>query len=376
MTVNLDSLFKQFYTRGENELIHVRRILDRTNTLHNTDKTWGASQAAALIGRSVPWLRENDPDAPKNEQSVSQWSLTRINQIRNRIGKRLNRPANTKPHVVAINNIKGGVSKTTTTAHLAHAMAIAGLRVLCLDFDPQGSLTHWLGRLLPEIDLSESDVPVNALLNNPLEITSLIRSTAFTNVSLIPSSPHMQDLDLLLPNSKPSNGVPKHPAIRLKYGLDQLYFSDNFDVILIDCPPNMGSLTINALVAANCYIMPMRPATLDRAAFVALCSSFAGFFKTVLHDRVDYLRILITQHTGSSDDVYNESRIRTLYGEHVLSQVLHQSSEISKAASQLSTVYQLNKPINSRDTYKRALSTLDAVNNEIIKDLLALWGRQ
>lgn len=372
--MNLQSLFNQFHYRGENELTHVRRILDQTNKTYNTDKTWGVTQAAEMIGRSVPWLRNNDPDAPVNQHGKAQWSLTRINQIRERIGTRKKRPVGSAPHVIAIANIKGGVGKTTTAAHLAHGLAMAGLRVLCQDFDPQGSFTHLLGRLLPEVDLTEQDVPVQALSRQPSLLPSLIRPTAFANVSLIPSGPRMQDLDLLLTSSVSANSG-SNPALRLRTGLSEPFFADNFDVILIDCPPNMGILTINALMAANALIMPIQPAALDRAAFVAMCQSFAQFFGAVKHDRVAYLRILITQHRGTSDDVYNESRIRTLYGEHVLSQTVQHSSEISKAASQLSTVYQLARPINSRDTYKRALDTVSAVNNEICADLMALWEK-
>lgn len=375
MTTPTKSLFEQFYQRGEKELIHVRRILQKTNKTFAEPKTWGIQQAAALIGRSAPWLREHDPDAPKNEQGFPQWDLARINQIRERVKRRPSRPKGAALPVIAFHNMKGGVGKTTCCSHFAHAAAIEGYRVLAIDFDPQGSLSHLLARLSPEVDLGEEDVPLAAFLKAPDTLQRYVRGTSFTNVSLIPCSPIMQELDIALPNPQLSNAATLgSSALRLKKGLSQSFFEDNFDLVVIDCPPNMGSLTVNAMMAATGFIMPIRPGALDRAAFVVMCQSFATFFEMV--DRsLDYVKILITQHEGSSDDVYNESRLRALFGEHVLGHVFHQSKEIAKAASQLSTVYQLNKPINSRDTWKRALDTANGVNQEILKDLTAQWRK-
>lgn len=363
-------LFRRFHRLGERELSKIREITERATPQAET-RTWGTQQAAEMIGRSEPWLREHDPDAPRNRQGHARWDLHRINQIRDAIGTRYRRPAGSPVIKTAFFNFKGGVSKTTSCANLAHKLAIEGFRVLVIDLDPQASLTYVLGRIIPELDLGEEDVLNETLLNDLSLLPKLIRKTRFPGVDLIPTNLQLQGLDLVLPNPELNNRDQLGPAAsRLARALQQV--EDQYDVILFDCAPNMGAVTANAMYAANSVIVPLPPASFDRASFVQLCQHLALYYSQVPHSLL-YLRILVSQHKGTSSEIFNESRIRALYGEHVLANVLQDSAEISKAHSQMSTVYDLEKPISSRDTYQRAIDMLDRLNMEIINDFKRIW---
>lgn len=370
---NPAALFDNFSERSQTELLKIREIIKQDNDyIPKSPRTWGITEVSDMIGRSAPWLRDNDPDVPRNRQGHGRWDLPRINSLRDKVGTRLRRPENVKTLVKAIVNFKGGVGKTTATAHLAQKCAIDGMRVLAVDLDPQATLTFLLAGLIPEVDLTEDDLINECLLSEPDTLGKIIKSTYFAGVDVVPTSLPLQDLDLALPNPELNNRDTLGSAVlRLRNALASV--QDDYDVILIDCPPNMGSITANALAAANSLIIPLPPAAADRASFMMFCQSLSLFYGH-LGRELDYMRILISKHDGSAAHKFNEGRIRALYGDYVLTNVLFDSTEIEKASSYMRTVYELEKPMNSRDTYQRAMDSLNGVCGEIVSDIKRLWG--
>ena len=146
--------------------------------------------------------------------------------------------------VYAVVNQKGGVGKTTTAVNLATYMAIAGARVLLIDLDPQGNATSGLGIDRTSLKLSTYDV----LLDNRPVLETLI-STPITNLSLLPSTLDLAgaDIELMPKISRESYLRQAIEAVR-----------SQFEVILIDAPPSLGLLTLNALVAADGLIIPIQ----------------------------------------------------------------------------------------------------------------------
>lgn len=369
-------LFERFYQDGLKQMAGIREeILKETgDDVFKSERTYGIGEAAELIGRSRPWLRENDPDVPKNDKGTGRWTLSRINAIRGAIQERKFRPEGSEPFIVSVFNYKGGVGKTTGAVHLAQRAALDGLRVLVNDLDPQGSCTYSLGGIIPDTDLKDSDVPADILLENPARFKEVIRSTYFSGVYLSPSSLLMQHLDLALPNSAVNNESEVGPAAtRLATGLSEI--KDSFDLIINDCPPNMGALVTNALVASNAIIVPVPPRAYDRASFVSLTNSLSYMYEQ-LGKPLDYLKILITQHGGSASENDQEKKIRALYGDAVLNNVVKHSAEISGASERMSSVYDLEKPLRGRDTHRRAIDMLNAVNKEILDDVKTIWEAQ
>ncbi len=145
---------------------------------------------------------------------------------------------------VAVANQKGGVGKTTTTINLAASVASKGFKVLVVDFDPQGSASSGLGYHKSRVELSIYD----ALIGD-VDIGDCIRPTEITTLFVAPATSDLVGAEIELINSEK----------RERFLADHLAsVADRFDYIIIDCPPSLGMLTLNALVAADGVVVPMQ----------------------------------------------------------------------------------------------------------------------
>ena len=149
-----------------------------------------------------------------------------------------------RARIVAVANQKGGVGKTTTAINLATSIALAGRRVLLVDIDPQGNLTSGIGTKGKH---AEAGTTYEALLTDAAPEAFII-PTGVTNLSVMPADRSLTGAEIELV------GLPEREH-RLKRVLDPLRGS--FDHIFVDCPPSLGLLTLNALVAADAVLIPL-----------------------------------------------------------------------------------------------------------------------
>jgi len=149
--------------------------------------------------------------------------------------------------IVAIANQKGGVGKTTTTINMAAALAEFGSNVLIIDLDPQGNASTGLG-----IDIEARENTTYELLLDDAELKDVILPTNVEGLSIVPSTVDLSSADIeLIANEKRSYLL--HDALR-QPAMEQY----NFDFILIDCPPSLNLLTVNAMVAAHSVLVPLQ----------------------------------------------------------------------------------------------------------------------
>jgi len=344
------------------------------------ERTWGIFEVAELIGTTPQsirrWEKEGFFDAPTIDNSTNRrrYTLEEINKYRDKLNKRYKRPENSGPIIQAISNFKGGSAKTVTTSHQAHYLALQGLRVLVVDLDPQATTTFIIGGLIPDLEIDPDDTMCTTLLEDPNDIKRVIRHSHFTGVDFVPANLALQDVELGLPNPELSNvKTLGSPSTRLKNALALV--ENNYDVILIDCGPNLGILTINAIIAANSLLIPIPPSMLDYASFVMLTGTLANLFEAI-NKRVDVFRLLLTKHSGSNEARQIENMIRKQFNEYVLNNYMSETVEIAKATNDLGTVYETMHPRGSRDTYKRAVSYLDNVYGELLSLYQRLWNGQ
>lgn len=146
--------------------------------------------------------------------------------------------------IIAVANQKGGVGKTTTAINLSACLAEAGKKVLTVDMDPQGNTTSGLG-----IDKNEIENTVYELILDECEIEDCLLDTEFENLSLISSNMNLAGAEIELLNIE-------NKEYRLKMEIKKI--KDNYDYIIIDCPPSLNMLTVNAMTTANTVLVPIQ----------------------------------------------------------------------------------------------------------------------
>ena len=146
--------------------------------------------------------------------------------------------------VIALANQKGGVGKTTTAVNLAACLAVEGRKVLLVDSDPQGNTTSGLG--LDKRDIKKS---IYDMIIKDVPAKDVIVPTAYENLSLLPATIALAGAEIELVNMMSLENRLKNALERVKY---------DYDYVLIDCPPSLGLLTLNALTAASSVIIPIQ----------------------------------------------------------------------------------------------------------------------
>ncbi len=151
------------------------------------------------------------------------------------------------PKIIAIANQKGGVGKTTTTINLGAALAEAGKRVLIVDLDPQGNASTGLG-----VEPDEREFTTYELLLEEIQLSQVVQDTTISNLRIVPATIDLSSADIeLISNEKRSYLL--HDALR-QTDIDKY----DFDYILIDCPPSLNLLTVNAMVASHSVLVPLQ----------------------------------------------------------------------------------------------------------------------
>lgn len=232
----------------------------------------------------------------------------------------LSRPAG--PKIIAIANQKGGVGKTTTTINLAAALAEAGKRILVVDLDPQGNASTGLG-----IEVEDREFTTYDLLLDDIEPQDVIQQTETKGLLIVPATVDLSSADIeLFSNEKRSFLL--HDALR-QTQMDQF----ELDYILIDCPPSLNLLTVNAMIAAHSILVPLQ------SEFFAL-EGLSQLMLTIREVRQSGNRdlriegVLLTMYdkrNNLSQQVENDARANL--GELVFQTVIPRNVRVSEAPS-------------------------------------------
>ena len=187
--------------------------------------------------------------------------------------------------VISIANQKGGVGKTTTSINLGGALAELGYRVLCIDMDPQANLTVGLGISLSDVKVSIADV----LSEDRAGLEDVVKETGMAGLSVVPSTLELASTEVEL-----FTAIGREMVLR-----DALagWAERQFDVIIIDCPPTLGLLTINALVASNRVIIPVQTQYYAIKGLTALIKVINTIKLKLNHD-LEILGLLATFYDG------------------------------------------------------------------------------
>lgn len=279
--------------------------------------------------------------------------------------------------VITVINFKGGSGKTTTAAHLAQKCALDGYRVLAIDLDPQASLSALHG-YQPEFDLLDGGTLYDAIrYDDPVPLSQVIQKTYFTGLDIVPGNLELMEFEHDTPRALAVRGGSLF-FTRIADALAEV--EADYDVVVIDCPPQLGFLTMSALSAATAVLVTVHPQMLDvmsMCQFLLMTSNLLGVVADAGGDMsYDWLRYVVTRYEpGDGPQNQMVSFMRSLFGDHVLNHSVLKSTAISDAGLTKQTLYEVEKGDFTRATYERAMESLNAVNGEIEALIQAAWGR-
>ncbi|MBY6092574.1 plasmid partitioning protein RepA [Maritimibacter alkaliphilus] len=279
-------------------------------------------------------------------------------------------------------NFKGGSSKTTTTVTLGMRLALRGYRVLLIDADPQASLTTFFG-YQPEIDFREGGTLYDAIRYNEgdttrVPLTDVLKSTYFPNLDLVPGGIMLSEFETETPTAL-SRGEQPVFFNRIREPLRQV--EDDYDIVLIDCPPQLGYLTMSAVCASTSLLMTIIPERVDLASASQFLTMASGILE-VLHSNggvgtYDNFAYLLTRFdTAISTQQDLSEWIRELLGDSVIPTPFVKSSAVSEAGLAQKTIFEVElSGSKNRKTYDRALESVIGFSNDIEKMIQAAWNR-
>jgi len=371
---------------GERMIERLRRKSFLPESRKGLHIRFGIAEAAQLLGCSTNRIRmaEEDgrlPAAPSSESGRRLgYTIEEVLRMREVLGASPARLPLDTPAVIAVQNFKGGVGKSTVTTHLAHYLAVQGYRVLVVDCDSQATTTTLFG-FNPHfnIDRNETLYPYLSIEPTQVDLLYAVKRTPWPNVDLIPSNLELFDVEYELAAAGSDGGSVLAARFRkLKTGLADL--ARNYDIVLLDPPPALGTISLAVMQAANALLVPLAATTPDFCSTV----QFLSMMDQVLHQltaagiEVDYQFVrLICSKYDSNDPSHEMVRqiMEQSFGPALLPVPILESAEISHAAMRMMTVYELEKPIGTPKTHKRSRANLDEAMRQVEQLVRQGWGR-
>jgi chromosome partitioning protein len=221
--------------------------------------------------------------------------------------------------VLAVTNQKGGVGKTTTSINLGSYLAAAGYSVVVVDLDPQANATFGLG-----VKLTDDSATVYDVLTGKVAAADALQATAHDNLNIVPAATSLAGAAIELMD-KP------YREYRLRRAIKSL--KENFDYILIDCPPSLGLLTINGLVAADRLLIPVQCEYFALEGLSQLLET-AELVRAHLNPRLQVLGAVLTMYdrrTAMARKIVRE--VRKTFPGHVFESVIPRNTELAEAPS-------------------------------------------
>jgi len=252
--------------------------------------------------------------------------------------------------VIAVANQKGGVGKTTTAVNIAACMASSGRRVLLFDLDPQANATSGLG-----LEKTEGASAYRVLLGEG-SLLDRIQKSAYPNLEIIPSEVDLCGADIEIPRLE-------NHIQRVKMALEAVRQSGRFEIILIDCPPSLGILTLNAFAAADYLLVPLQCEYYALEGISMITRLLDQLRTTGVNSQLELLGVVMTMFDGRtrlSQQVVTE--VRQHFGDLVFETVIPRTTRLAEAPS-------FGKPIIDYDKYSAGAAAYEVLTQDVLKRL-------
>lgn len=370
---------------GERMIEKLRRKAFLPDSRKGLELRIGIAEAAQLLGCSTNRIRmaEEDGRLPSPPPSVNGrrpgYDIEQLLRMREVLDASPRRRAEDPAAIIAVQNFKGGVGKSTVTTHLAHYLAVQGYRVLVVDCDSQATTTTLFG-FNPHFNVEREETLYPYLSIDPTQADLLyaVKRTPWPNVDLIPSNLELFDVEYELAAA----GVDGQSVLatrfrKLKQGLSDL--ARDYDIVILDPPPALGTISLAVMQAANALLVPLAATTPDFCSTVQFLSMMDQVLRQLEEAgiAVDYgfVRLICSKLDGNDP---SHAMVRAImdqtFGPALLPVPILESAEISHAALRMMTVYELGRPIGTARTHKRCRANLDEALGQVEQLVRAGWG--
>ncbi len=391
--------------------------------------SWEVAELIFKVNQSTLRGRlASDPSLPQGlveEDGRQRWySLDEINEMRrklkvNRKSLMPRRPMGKRAFRAAIANFKGGAGKSTVALHFAHAAALDGYRVLCVDFDPQATLSHSMG--LTDVteeytvwgimarDLARETARMNSAARGAesgatlpqrrlpasitelgladLRVTDFIKQTNWSTIDIVPSCANAAFVEFASAQYRHMNPEWSFFAAVSRF-LDQLP-ADAYDLVLFDCPPAIGYQSMNAVFAADMLYIPSGPGYWEydsTTSFIGQLaealedlSRFAGLVPagTMTLPKAFYdVRCLLTRFEPNNElHRAMQQAFGKVFGERLCSNTIEMTRAVEQSGRFLSSIYETDYRDMTRETWRRARGSFDTAYEEFKGNVLAAWDQ-
>jgi len=371
---------------GEKMVERLRRKAFLPESRKELSVRFGIAEAAQLLGCSTNRIRmaEEDgrlpPAPPTGNGRRPGYSVEELLNMRRVLGASPERAPLDIPAIIAVQNFKGGVGKSTVTTHLAHYLGVQGYRVLVVDCDSQATTTTLFG-FNPHFNIQREETLYPYLSIDPTQVDLLyaVKRTPWPNVDLIPSNLELFDVEYELAAAGSDGGSVLAARFRkLKQGLRDL--ARNYDVVLLDPPPALGTISLAVMQAANALLVPLAATTPDFCSTVQFLSMMDQVINQLEEAGIDvdysFVRLICSKFDANDP---SHAMVRAImeqsFGPALLPVAVLDSAEISHATLRMMTVYELEKPIGTPRTHKRCRANLDEALGQIEALVRQSWGR-
>lgn len=350
------------------------------------ERRFSLVEVSELVGRSVSAIRDAEangrlPEPEKGENNRRMgFTLADVNLARDVFGTRPWRAETDDPLILSIGSFKGGVGKTTTSVYLSQYLALQGYRVLLIDTDPQGSATALFG-YVPEYDIKgDTETLYGVLGNTQQHIAEVIRSTYWDGLDLIPANLHLFQAEYEMMMLSGDNSF-----MQLRENIDMI--KHNYDVIVIDSPPSLGTLSLNVMYAADALLLPIPAQFPDMSSgniYLRMLNEAIERMranKSISRGDYKFAKVLITKFVEGPrmNDVSTStqavfSRIyERVFSDNILKSKFKQATPIENAFSMQKTLFELDKADTVGASNKRAFNIINSVCSEVEDIIRSTW---
>ena len=381
LPVSLDEIDALAHRAG----VVIDRLRERVfapGTQTTLEVSFNVRTAAGMVGRTEKAIRDAEGDGrlpePEKDPGTGRrtgYTLADVNRMRSVFGTLPHRAPGDPPTVLAVQNFKGGVGKSTVVVHLAQYLALKGYRVCVIDCDSQASTTSLFG-LNPDIDVDEEEDTLYPFFRHggPATLHYALRATYWPGLALIPANLGLYDAEYEF-----AARILREDSFildRLRDGVGTI--AEQFDVILLDPPPALGMISLSVLRAANALIIPAPPNNVDFGS----TAHFLQMMSTTLKELAQrggprgyhFVKVLATKMNDQKSAHQAIRRMmEAVFPQDLLQAVLKDSAEIDNATANLSSVYEITGAAARTETHKRCRVYLDAVGREVETLIRKTW---